>query len=261
MLKIQNLHVGYNRKAVLKDVSLNIAQGAFCGVIGKNGAGKSALLKTVCGLLKPFSGEVLISGRALPAFNRTELSKTVAFMPQSLETALPFSVRDFVMFGRYPYMNFLKIPSRNDFEIVDQTLRFTGIADFAERNINELSGGERQRVFIAQAIAQRTDILVFDEPTAHLDIGAQTEILEILRTLNKESKKTVIAALHDLNAAGEFCDNLILLNDGRVKNSGTPQEVLNYKDIEEAYNTKVIVKNNPMSDKPYVIPVTAVSSE
>jgi iron complex transport system ATP-binding protein len=154
-------------------------------------------------------------------------------------------------------MGFLKVPSEKDYEAVEKTLKFTGIEKFAQRKIDGLSGGERQRVLIAQTIAQETGILIFDEPTAHLDIGAQTEILEILRELNNERKKTVIAALHDLNAAGEFCDKLVLLDGGRIKNAGTPQEVLNYKDIEEAYDTKVIVKNNPMSNKPFIIPVTA----
>ncbi|MDR1940845.1 MAG: ABC transporter ATP-binding protein, partial [Endomicrobium sp.] len=128
--------------------------------------------------------------------------------------------------------------------------------DFALRKITELSGGERQRALIAQTIAQQTDALVFDEPTAHLDIGAQYEILNILKHLNAEYKKTIIASMHDLNAAGEFCDNLVLLDEGKVLSSGIPEKVLNYKDIEKAYKTAVVVKTNPMSQKPYVIPVT-----
>ncbi|MDR2192095.1 MAG: ABC transporter ATP-binding protein [Endomicrobium sp.] len=254
MIEIKNLCAGYNKTAVLKDVSLNIAQSSFCAIIGKNGAGKSALLKTLCGLLTPFSGKILINGQNPFSLSKAELSKIIAFMPQNIEFSLPFSVRDFIMFGRYPYMNFFKIPSEKDYEIVKRTMKFTETESFADRNIDELSGGERQRVLIAQTIVQETDFLIFDEPTSHLDIGGQTEIFEILGILNKETGKTVIVAMHDLNAAGEFCDSLILLDGGRVKNAGTPEEVLNYKDIEEVYNTTVIVKTNPISGKPYIIP-------
>ncbi|MDR3113796.1 MAG: ABC transporter ATP-binding protein [Endomicrobium sp.] len=254
MIEIKNLYAGYDKNDVLKDVSADIFQGSFTGIIGRNGAGKSTLLKNICALL-PFSkGEIKISGQALSAFSRERLAQTLAFMPQSVSYDFAFTVRDFVMLGRYPYMNFFKIPSRKDFEAVEQTLKFTGAARFSNKNINELSGGEKQRVLIAQTIAQDTGILIFDEPTAHLDIGSQNDILELLRTLNKRNKKTIIATLHDLNAAGEFCDNLILLDGGRVKNSGSPQKVLNFKDIEEVYKTTVIVKENPVSKKPYVIP-------
>jgi iron complex transport system ATP-binding protein len=254
MIELKNIYAGYNKTAVLKDVSLTISQGSFCAIIGKNGAGKSALLKTLCGLLTPFSGKILINGKNLSSLSKAKLSKIAAFMPQSLDVSLPFSVRDFVMFGRYPHMNFFKIPSQKDYEIVEQTMRFTGTENFSDRNINELSGGEKQKVLIAQTIVQETDFLIFDEPTSHLDIGAQAEIFEILRTLNKDTGKTIVVAMHDLNAAGEFCDILILLDGGHVKNKGTPQEVLNYKDIEEVYNTTVVVKTNPTSLRPYVMP-------
>lgn len=254
MIEIKNLYAGYDKSDVLKDVCAKIPQGSFTGIIGRNGAGKSTLLKTLCAIL-PFSkGEIKISGRALSDFSKEKLAQMLAFMPQDVSAAFGFTVRDFVMLGRYPHMNFFKIPSRSDFERVEQTMKFTGISGFADKNINELSGGEKQRVLIAQTIAQDTEILIFDEPTAHLDIGSQNDILELLRTLNRENKKTIIATLHDLNAAGEFCDNLILLDAGRVKNSGLPPEVLNYKDIEEVYKTTVIVKENPISGKPYVIP-------
>jgi iron complex transport system ATP-binding protein len=176
-------------------------------------------------------------------------------MPQNINTDFPFCVEDFIMFGRYPYMNILKIPSQADFDAVWRVIDFMQIGDFCKRNINELSGGEKQKVLIAQTIVQGADILIFDEPTAHLDIGAQYSILEFLKELNEKSHKTIIAALHDLNAAGEFCENIILMDEGKIKASGAPNEVLDYKNIEDAYKTLVCTKENPISGKPYIIPV------
>jgi iron complex transport system ATP-binding protein len=260
MIEFKNVSFGYKERKILDGVSFQAGKGSFTGIIGRNGAGKSTLFKLFCRLLLPYEGEISIDGKNLAEFSKKGFSKTVSFMPQIVDCSFAFSVFDFVMLGRYPYMNALKIPSAKDFDAVNETLNVAGLKEFSERKITELSGGERQRVLIAQTIAQRTDIIVFDEPTSHLDIGAQYEILNILKRLNKEYKKTIIASLHDLNAAGEFCDNLVLLDEGKAAASGTPEQVLNYKDIEKAYKTAVVVKTNPMSGKPYVIPIAAIKN-
>jgi iron complex transport system ATP-binding protein len=152
-------------------------------------------------------------------------------------------------------MNFFKYALKEDYKKIEEIMDFTETKEFAERSILELSGGERQKVLIAQTLAQETDIIAFDEPTSHLDIGSQSSIFRLLRILNIEHKKTIITTIHDLNAAGEFCSNLILMDKGTIFKSGTPTEVLNYKDIETVYNTTVVVKTNPVSNKPVVIPV------
>lgn len=255
MLEIKNISASYGRVEVLHDVNVRIEKGAFAGIIGRNGAGKSTLLKIVCGLLKADSGEVFIDGKNLKSIGKNDMAKLLAFMPQSVDTSFPFSVREFILFGRYPYMNMLKIPTQNDWDEVEKTINFMGIGHIAARKITGLSGGEKQKVLIAQTIAQNCQVLVFDEPTAHLDIGGQYAILEFLKDLNEQFGKTIIATLHDLNAAGEFCKTLVLMNEGRAMNAGTAQEVLNYQDIELAYQTKVVVKTNPISQKPYVIPI------
>jgi iron complex transport system ATP-binding protein len=149
-----------------------------------------------------------------------------------------------------------KIPSDDDYAAVQKVMNFLYIKNFAEKNINELSGGEKQIVLIAQVLAQETDIIVFDEPTSHLDIGNQNDDLEILKDLNEKRDKTVILTLHDLNAAGEFCSKLVLIENGLVCRQGTSEEVLNYEDIERVYNTTVLVKTNPISNRPYVIMVS-----
>jgi iron complex transport system ATP-binding protein len=261
IIEAKNISAGYHKTEILKNISLDIPKGSFTGIIGRNGAGKSTLLKVLCGLLKPFSGQVFLDGLDVYGISKKTLSKRAAFMPQNVETNFPFTVKEFVMLGRYPYMNIFKIPSEKDYAAADEVLKFTAADAFAQRHVNELSGGEKQRVLIAQTIAQETDIIIFDEPTSHLDIGSQTDILRLLRVLNEKHGKTVIVTLHDLNAAGEFCNSLILMEEGKIRNSGKPEEVLNYKDIEQVYKTTVVVKNNPMSGKPYVIPITAIDNK
>jgi iron complex transport system ATP-binding protein len=135
------------------------------------------------------------------------------------------------MFGRFPYMNMLKIPSKYDYKTIDEIMEFLSITDLLERKITELSGGEKQKVLIAQVLAQETDIIIFDEPTSHLDIGSQNSILSILRDLNEKYNKTIIITIHDLNAAGEFCNKLLLLENDSVCGCAIPKEVLNDKDI------------------------------
>ena len=255
MIEIKNISAGYYGKPVLKNINCTIKKGSFNGIIGRNGAGKSTLLKVLCGLLKPLAGEILLDSQNIYEIQKKTLSKKISFMPQSIETNFPFTVDEFIMLGRYPYMNIFKTPSAADYEVLSNVLRFTGSEEFSKRYINDLSGGEKQRVLIAQSIAQESDIAIFDEPTSHLDIGSQADILNLLKDLNEKHGKTIIVTLHDLNTAGEFCDNLLLMEEGKIRKSGTPEEVLNYKDIEEVYKTTVIVKTNPMSGKPYVIPV------
>ncbi|MGE4385663.1 MAG: ABC transporter ATP-binding protein [Endomicrobiaceae bacterium] len=259
MIKICNLSCGYAGHEVIKNVSLNINEGDFVGIIGKNGVGKTTFLKSLAGLIKPFSGNVFIDDTDIYKIKKSVLAKKIAFMPQTMQFDFPFSVKDFIMFGRYPYMNMFKYASAEDFSIVREVMNFTGVAEFAERNISELSGGEKQKVLMAQTLSQRTDIIALDEPTSHLDIGSQSSIFKILRMLNEKYNKTVITTIHDLNLAGEFCSRLVLIDKGNIFNSGTCDEVLNYRDIENVYDAKVVVKTNPVSQKPVVIPIYADS--
>jgi len=261
MIRVENVSAGYLNREVLRKISCNIDKKDFFGIIGKNGAGKSTFLRVLCNLIKPYSGDIFINYKSISSFSKREFAAAVSFLPQYVDVSLPFSVFEFIMFGRYPYMNIFKIPSAADYTAVEKVMDFLQIKSFAQRKINELSGGEKQRILIAQVLAQETEIIVFDEPTSHLDIGGQNSILEILKDLNERHGKTIILTLHDLNAAGEFCNKLVLIEDGSVCRHGTPEEVLNYKDIERVYNTRVIVKTNPVSNKPYVIPVGKIRKE
>ncbi|MDR1511549.1 MAG: ABC transporter ATP-binding protein [Endomicrobium sp.] len=256
MIHINNVSVNYLGKKILKNISCDINKKDFLGVIGKSGVGKSTLLKVLCKLIKPNSGSIFIDCKNINCFSRTNFAKIVSFLPQYVDTSLSFNVFEFIMFGRYPYMNALKIPSGEDCVIVKKIMDFLRITNLSQRKINELSGGEKQKILIAQVLAQETEVIVFDEPNSHLDIGSQNNILEILRDLNENYNKTIILTLHDLNIASEFCNRLVLLENGSICSQGHPKEVLNYVNIERVYNTTVIIKTNPISNKPYVIPVS-----
>ncbi len=255
MIKINNITLSYDEKVVLKDISINLKEKSFIGIIGKNGTGKSTLLKAVTGLLKPVKGNIFIDNEDVYKMRKNILAKKISFMPQTMQFDFSFNVKDFIMFGRYPYINMFKLASKDDFQTVEDVMKFTETAEFAERNINELSGGERQKVLLAQTLVQQTDIIVLDEPTSHLDIGSQATIFKLLKMLNEKYNKTIITTVHDLNLAGEFCSDIVLLDNKKVLNFGSAEKVLNYKDIEKVYNVNVVVKTNPISNKPIVIPV------
>lgn len=255
MIDIKNVSLSYDKRTVLEDISLSFKDKSFVGIIGKNGTGKSTLLKAITGLLKPVSGSIFIDDNDIYKMKRNILAKKISFMPQSMQFDFSFKVKDFIMFGRYPYINMFKPASKEDFETVENVMSFTETTEFAERNINELSGGEKQKVLLAQTLVQQTDIIALDEPTSHLDIGSQATIFKLLKMLNEKYNKTIIVTVHDLNLAGEFCSDIVLLDNKKVLNFGSAEKVLNYSDIEKVYNTKVVVQKNPISSKPIVLPI------
>jgi len=255
MIKIENISLAYDNDIILENINLIFKEKSFIGIIGPNGAGKSTLLKSITGLLKPIKGNIFIDTVDVYKMKKNILAKKISFMPQIMQTDFSFKVKDFVMFGRYPYMNMFKLATKRDFKIVEDVLNFTETTEFSERNINELSGGEKQKVLLAQTLVQQTDIIALDEPTSHLDIGSQASIFKLLKMLNEKYNKTIITTVHDLNLAGEFCSDMVLLDNKKVFNFGKPKEVLNYKDIEKIYGTTVVVKDNPISNKPVVIPI------
>ncbi|MHB9155460.1 MAG: ABC transporter ATP-binding protein [Endomicrobiales bacterium] len=256
MLELRHVSCGYGVKSVLHDVSFGVGEGDFVGIIGPNGAGKTTLFRLMTGLMKPWQGDVLFRGQNIGKIARRELACQMATMPQISEAAIPFPVGEFVLMGRYPHRRKFDPPSLHDREAVESALELTGVRDLRARMLHELSGGERQRVILAQALAQEPKVLLLDEPTAHLDIGHQIEILDLIRKLNRSRKITVITILHDLNLAGEYCGNLILLKEGAIHSRGTSRDVLTYQNIEQVFNTIVVVRENPFSSKPYILLVS-----
>ena len=261
MLEIENLFCGYDSKIILQDITLRAENGEFLGIIGPNGSGKTTLLKAITRILKPKAGVIFFEGKNIRQMGFKELAKNMAVVPQDSLTN-NMSVEEFVLLGRIPYYRRLQFLETNkDKGVAENALALTGTLHLKERSISEISGGERQLVLIARALAQQPKLLLLDEPTAHLDITHQVGILDLIRRLNQEFGITVMMVLHDLNLAGEYCQRLVLIDNGRIHRIGTPEEIFNYRDIEDVYKTKVLIERNPVSLKPYIVLVSGEERE
>jgi len=257
LLKIEGLTCGYGDNPVLRNVSLEVTKGEFLGVIGPNGSGKTTLIRAITKVVEPWKGRIFLNGREIREISLVELARTVAVVSQDSEGGFWMTVEEFVLLGRVPYRRrFQFLETKHDEDVAERAMALTGTLQFRERPLKELSGGERQLALIARALCQEPELLLLDEPTAHLDIAHQIQVLDLLKRLNKRDRLTVIAVLHDLNLAGEYCDRILLFKDGMVYEAGPPEEVLNPRVIEEVYGVKVIVGRNPASSKPYVFPVS-----
>ncbi|MFH1504447.1 MAG: cob(I)yrinic acid a,c-diamide adenosyltransferase [Candidatus Omnitrophota bacterium] len=256
MLQIKNLTCGYEEKEIIRDVSFSVREGEFLGIIGPNGSGKTTLFRAITGILRPWKGGIQYKGEHISKISTREFSREAAVIPQILEVPFAFTVEEFVLMGRFPYLGRFEALRAKDLEVLEEALALTDIAGLRQRKISELSGGERQRAIFAQGLAQEPSLLLLDEPTAHLDIAHQVQILDLVKRLNREKGLTVIVVLHDLNLASSYCDRLVLLKEGEIFKDGLSEEVLTYQNIEEVYKTVVVVEKNPISGKPYIFLVS-----
>ncbi|MDI6641783.1 MAG: ABC transporter ATP-binding protein [Elusimicrobiota bacterium] len=264
MLRIENLTAGYNTKFQLKNISFEVKQGELFGIIGPNGSGKTTLLRTITKLLKIQKGKIFFKEKDIRNIPVDKLAKEIAVVSQSQYPAFEgvMTVEDFVLLGRIPHRRKLQFFETSlDKKIAEESMQLTDTLHLKTKLITELSGGERQLIFIARALAQEPKMLLLDEPTTHLDITHQIKILNLLRKLNSEFGLTVIAVLHDLNLASEYCDNLLLLNNGYIHKIGRPEEVITHQTIEEVYKTVVVVQQNPISLKPHLFLVSKMSNK
>lgn len=256
MLEIKNLTCGYGSKIILKDIEFNVREQGLVGIIGPNGSGKTTLLRAMTRVLKPKTGSVLLNGRDIRQIKFKELARQIAVVPQSFG-GVDMNVEEFVLLGRIPHIERLQFfESKKDLQIAERCLSLTDTLKLKDKLISEISGGERQLALIARALTQEPRLLLLDEPTSHLDITHQISILDLIKRLNRELRLTVIMVLHDLNLASEYCRYLVLVNEGRIYQTGPPEAVLNYKTIEEVYKTIVVVEKNPISGKPYILIVS-----
>jgi len=256
LLEINNLSGGYYKQRVIKNISCKIEKGDFVGIIGPNGSGKTTLLRLLSRSLAPEEGSVMLEDKDISRMGLKEFCRKAAFVPQDTLINFSFTVAEIVLMGRIPHLERLQPEGKYDIEIAKNAMAMTDTAYLKEKNINELSSGERQRVIIAKALTQDPTLLFLDEPTSHLDIGHQIQILDLLKKLNRDNGLTIIMVLHDLNMASEYCNRVLLLNNGEIFKEGTPQEVLTYQNIETVYKTIVVVNKNPINSKPYVILVS-----
>lgn len=232
---------------------MEIRDGERVALIGPNGSGKTTLLRLLSGFLRPDRGEVRLRGTPLTQYSRREVARRVAVVPQTLEVPFAFTVEELVLMGRTPYLSPWRGPGPKDAGIVRDAMERMGVSLLEDRPYPELSGGERQRAVLALALAQEPQILLLDEPTAHLDINHQVEVLDLIRSLNREAGLTVAAAMHDLNLAALYFERLLLLQGGRIVADGPPEEVLQAEKIGRAFGAEVRIQPHPVRGVPQVI--------
>lgn len=253
-LELERVSYAYAGGApVIDDVSLQLARGEMLALLGANAAGKSTLVRLAAGLLPPARGRVLLDGRDLAKVGRTGLARRVAVVPQSPSLPPAFTVRELVLMGRTPYLGFLARESARDLAIAERALERVNARALADRRLGELSGGERQRALVALALAQETDVLLLDEPTAHLDLAHQIALLDLTRGLAREQGLAVLAALHDVNLAAAYCDELAFLSRGRLIARGAPRDVLTGSTLREAYGLSFALVEHPQTGRPVAL--------
>jgi iron complex transport system ATP-binding protein len=249
--QLQNVNAGY-ADFQLKQINLTISANDFLGIIGPNGSGKSSLLKVLTKILPVLSGQLLFKGTAIKEMSYAQIAKTVAVV-SAIGDIPEMSVAEYVMLGRIPhYQRFRFFADRYDQTVLHRSLALTGLTPLKHQSVDQISAGERQLANIARALCQEPEVLLLDEPTNFLDIAHQVQILDLLSRLNRQSGVTVIMISHDLNLAGQYCQQLVLLDQGEIAALGNPNQVLTYQMIEKVYKTVVIVEKSPISQKPYV---------
>jgi len=253
LFKINSLVAGYDRLPILKKITVNLNTHEFIGLIGPNGAGKSTFLKVLWHLLLPWKGEIHFKDRLLTDYSNRDLAQQMVYIPQFIENIIPMSVLDFIRTGRFPFQKFLNTYTKQDKEIIDQALQVTDSLNLKDKLLTEISGGELQLVRLARALAQNQEIIIMDEPTSGLDLKHTSQIMNLLRHLNKQGT-TIITVLHDINLAAEFCSRIIAFKQGEIFFDGAPPEVIIKKNIETLFKTNFLVDKSPLSGAPYVYP-------
>lgn len=249
-LDVERVGLALGGVDVLRDVTLSVGPGTFVGLVGPNGAGKTSLLRTMNGALSPDTGTVRVGDDAVADLSSKATSRRVATVPQNASFAFDFTVREIVEMGRHPHRSRFGRP--DDGDVVGRAMARTQVAALADRAVSDVSGGERQRVLLARALAQDAPVLLLDEPTASLDITHQVRTLDLVRGLVDEGGRTVVAAIHDLTLAARYCDELVVLGDGRVLDAGPPDDVLTGGALRDAFGEDAVVVRHPVTGTPLV---------
>ena len=253
VIEAKKISFNISGKDILREVSFSVGRGDFVSIIGPNGAGKSTLVKCLLRILIGGGGAILIKGKPLESYNQRELAKIISYVPQTGELIPPFTVYEFVLMGRYPYLSPLSSPKKDDHEAVLEALMLTGTDEFAGRELSTLSGGERQKVFIAAALAQGSEIMLLDEPTTFLDPKHQYDILKILRKVN-EHGVTIIAVTHDINHAVLFSRRILGIKEGNMVFDGPPEGIMKKEILYKLYERPFTFTVHPKTGMPLILP-------
>jgi iron complex transport system ATP-binding protein len=254
-LRAEQVRLGYGDRTVVDGLDLDVVAGTITAVIGPNGCGKSTLLRALGRLLKPTAGQVVLDGKRIDRVPTREVAKVLGLLPQAPSAPEGLTVADLVARGRHPHQAWYRQWSADDEDAVAQALDWTGIADLAERPVDQLSGGQRQRAWISMALAQGTDLLLLDEPTTFLDLAHQVDVLELVRRLHSDAGRTVVMVLHDLNLAARYADRLVAMRDGYIVAAGKPAEVITEELLAEVFGLAARVIPDPVAGTPLVVPI------
>jgi iron complex transport system ATP-binding protein len=252
-IQIKNYSFSIGDKQILHDVSLSVKERDFLSIIGPNGAGKSTLIKCLIRINTGGKGEIILSGKPLTSYSQKELARLLGYVPQTDGRSLPFTVEEFVMMGRYPYLSPFTPIRHDDEQAVQDALNLTGTGDLAGRILNTLSGGERQNVLIAAALAQGAKILLLDEPTTFLDPKHVADVHRILKRINRERGFTIVMVTHDINAAALLSDRIAIIKEGRLVFEGLPGEIMQNSILSDIYDKQFLFVTHPVTGQALIV--------
>jgi len=259
LVEIRDFGLRLGGKDILRDVSFEVADGEYVSIIGPNGAGKTTLLKCIMRILSGGTGGIRVAGRALGEYAQRDLARLVGYVPQADGRIFPFTVREFVMMGRYPHLSPFSSTSPDDEAAAARAMEMTGCSAFADRQLDTLSGGERQGAFVAAALAQGARLLLLDEPTTFLDPLHEANISRVLRRVNREGGVTVVAVTHDVNAAALRSDRVVALVGGSVAFSGPGRNLMTNEVLESVYGKRFVMVEHPTTRMPVTVPDASAS--
>lgn len=252
-IEVQSITAGYGKHIILEDVSVRIPKGKVTMIIGPNGCGKSTLLKHIARIKRPGKGRILLEQKDMAKLSAKAIAKKMAILPQSPVAPSGLLVKELVSFGRFPYQKPMGPLQKEDMEIIERSMKQTGILAQKDALVETLSGGQRQRAWIALALAQNTDIIVLDEPTTYLDISYQLELLELLKQMNTDSGQTIIMVLHELNLACRYADHIIGMKQGKILFEGKPNDVITPEHLHDLYGIRVQLQKSKDGSYPICV--------
>ncbi len=254
-LAFKNITLNYGKKQVVNDININLPKGKIVTLVGKNGSGKSSLIKGLTKSIDIVSGEIILDNQPINQFSRKTLARKIAILPQVASAPLDIDVQSLVSYGRFPYKKFGRSYSSEDEAIIEETLKMTHLENLRFQKIMTLSGGERQRARIAMAVCQRPEILILDEPTTYLDIAYQIDILNLIKQINNELNVSIFMVLHDLNLAAKYSDIIYVIDDQTIFKNGKVEEIISEDILEKVFGIDVAMWHNNPTGKPNFIPL------